>query len=642
MRCVLSSFSLLFIAFQLAGCAALVTQPPAKGGNPQQTDPVSVAITNKFANELAGGPAVSLNAAVSNDNTNSGVIWTLTAGGVSCAPACGSLAPSASPSFSSTYTPPATVPAAPNNAPAITATSVADKSKSDSFSFSLSFSPGLLEGNYVYLLRGFGPNGQPIAIAGTVNLDTKGNIAGGELDLNDGGQIKSFQGPLTGTYVVDTSFDGITRGTINVSNFTLPGTNVTLAIKFALSADGKRGKVIEFDSSGFLCAGTLLQQDPNALTGTIPAGNFAFGLDSDSSTGARIVEAGQFSLGAAGVTGGLVDLSKASAVAPIYSAAPVAPGPATPPNASGRGTLTLSVAGNSIQYAYYIVDAGRLNLIEIDNGQGLGTVQAGWAHLQNSLTANSTNATSVLQMTGIDVSFGTQDLGPAVLIGVMSIAGANTVNLTFDANDAGTVLTTRPVGGQLLSFDATTGRGVLFFPQGANGGFLNSAVFYLFDSGNGFIIDVDPTTPPGTPPGQQVTNKAYSGTLSLQASGPFENQNLSGNMISIAGASAIPSIPEILTGMNANSASSSFSAIADVASLNSQIGDSASRTFSEDYQVTDSTLGHGSMTLPPGYFGDFSLNQSAPATFYLLGTNQFVLIGTLSGTNSGVIVFDPE
>jgi hypothetical protein len=641
MRCILISFSILIVAFRLCGCAGVVT-PSTSNENPRQTNSVSVSITGKFANQLVGGPAIGVPATVSNDNTNSGVTWTLTTSGVSCSPACGSLTPSASPSFSATYTPPVAVPPAPNDSPAITATSVADKSKSDSFSFSLSFSPGSLSGSYVYLLRGFGPNGEPIAIAGTVDLDSNGNIVGGRLDLNNGGQITSAPFPLTGTYLVDTSFSGIPRGMINVASFTLPGTNSALAMKFALSTDGKRGKIIEFDTSGFLCAGTLLQQDPKALTGAIPSGNFAFGLDSDSSTGARIVEAGQFSLGAGGVTGGLADLSKAGAPAPIYSSAPVAPGSATPPDTSGRGTLTLSAGGNSIQYAYYIVDAGRLNLIETDNGQGFGTVQAGQARLRNLLASNSVNSRTVLQMTGIDETFGTQSLGPAVIIGVMSIAGTNTVNLTFDANDAGTVLTTRPAAGQLVSFDVATGRGILSFPQGANNGFLNSAVFYLFDSGNGFLIDADPTTPPGTPPGQQVTNKAYSGAFSPQAAGPFGNQSLSGNMISLTGASAIPSIPDILTGMNANSANSSFSAIADVASLNSQIGNSASRIFTEDYQVTDSTLGHGSMTLPPGYFGDFSLNQSAPATFYLLGPNQFVLIGTLSGTNSGVIFFDPE
>jgi hypothetical protein len=643
MRRIVLASSIFLVTLKLSGCAALVTPSSKPTGDPQPpANPVSVLIASKFTSQLVGGPAVSVPASVSNDTANEGVTWTLTAGGVSCAPACGSLTPSKSPSFNASYTPPAAVPAAPNNSPTITATSVADTSKSDRFTFSLAFSPGSFAGSYVYFLRGFGPNGSPIAIAGTLAVDANGNIVGGQLDVNVGGQITTAPSSLAGAYLIDTSFNGMTRGTINVTNFALPGTNSNMGMKFALSADGKRGKVIEYDTSGFLSAGTLLQQDPKALTGAIPAGSFVFGLDSDSSAGARVVEAGQLSLSASGVTGGLVDQSEAGNAAPIYSAAPITPGAATPADASGRGLLTLTVGGNSTRYAYYVVDSTQFALIEIDNGQTFGTVQAGTAHLQKPLTAASVSATIVFQMTGIDTSFGTQNLGSAVAIGVISVAPGNALNLTYDSNDAGTVLTARPASGQIISFDQITGRGVLSVSKGANAGVLNSAAFYLYDTDTGFLIDADPTTPPGTPPDQQVANKAYSGTFSPQAAGPFGNQTLSGNMISLTGASATPQIPEIVTGINASSANGNFAAIADVASLNSQIGDSPSRTFSEDYQLLDSTLGHGSMTLPPGYFGDFDLNQSAPATFYLIGPNQFVLIGTLSGVNSGVIFADPE
>jgi hypothetical protein len=178
--------------------------------------------------------------------------------------------------------------------------------------------------------------------------------------------------------------------------------------------------------------------------------------------------------------------------------------------------------------------------------------------------------------------------------------------------------------------------------QGASTGFVNSAVFYLFGTGSGFVIDADNTTPAGTPPNQQVTNKAYSGTFVPQAAGPFGNQMLSGNMISITGGSVIPSIPDIVMGVNFDSSATSFSAIADVASLGSQIGNSPDRTFSEDFQVVDPTLGHGQLSLPPGFFAEFGSNQQAPSTFYLIGPNQFVLIGTLSGAISDISFFDPD
>jgi hypothetical protein len=101
-------------------------------------------------------------------------------------------------------------------------------------------------------------------------------------------------------------------------------------------------------------------------------------------------------------------------------------------------------------------------------------------------------------------------------------------------------------------------------------------------------------------------------------------------------------IPDIVMALNvnANSSTTSFNAILDAATLSSQIGNTANRTFSADYLVQDATLGHGSTTLPPGFFGYFDFNQPAPATFYLFGPNQLVLIGTLSGRNSDVAFFE--
>jgi hypothetical protein len=643
------SLFMIFVALvaHVSGCASIPTSGTQSGGGHPPPRQVTVSITNKFSSELTGGAIITLNAVVSNDSTNAGVTWTLTAGGANCSPACGTLTAitppnTASPKLNIIYTPPAALPAAPNSAPTITATSVADASRNDSFSFSLSFSVGVLTGKYAFLLKGFGPNGVPEALAGTVSLNTSGNIDGGEIDINVGGQVTKVPAPLTGSYLVDTSFNGVTRGTITFTNVIIPGTTSNLTLKCMVSADGKRGRVIEYDASGFKSAGTFLQQDLSALNTTIPTGTFAFGLDSDSATGARVVEAGEFSLSAAGITGGLVDQRRANDANPIYSAASILPGLATPPDSSGRGTLALTVGGNSMQYAYYLVSSAQFFLIEIDNGQAFGTVQAGVAHLQSPLTAGSVNGTGVIQLTGIDKTFGTQNLGPAAIIGVLSVSGGNSLNLTFDGNDAGTVLTSRPVTGQVVSFDPTTGRGVLSVTMGAIGGFLNSAVFYLYGPGSGFIIDADPTTPAGTPADLQVANKAYSGTLTPQATGPFSNSSLSGNVISVSGASATPLIPDIITAANMVSSNGSITAIADVASLDSQLGNTANRTFGEDYQVLDPTLGHGSAVFPPGYFGNFSSNQPAPATFYLLGQNQMVMIGVLSGSDSGVTFFDPN
>ncbi len=93
----------------------------------------------RFQQSTRGAAAVTLNASVTNDTANKGVAWTLTAGGAACSPTCGALSGAAAASV--VYTPPAAAPAAPNNAPVITATSVADATKSDTDTISIQARP---------------------------------------------------------------------------------------------------------------------------------------------------------------------------------------------------------------------------------------------------------------------------------------------------------------------------------------------------------------------------------------------------------------------------------------------------------------------------------------------------------------------
>jgi hypothetical protein len=606
---------------------------------------VSVTITNKFTRQLVGSSGVVISTTVSNDNSNSGVTWMLTAGGSACSPACGILTASAAPSFAASYMAPASLPTGASAMPTITATSVSDSTKNDSFSFSIVAATAALQGNYTFLLRGYDGSGIPMALAGGLSADGNGNITAGEMDINDGGGITLVPSPATGTYTIDPSFNNAPRGTITITSFTFPNSSDHPSFKFALSADGKRGKIIELDGTGFLNAGTITAQDSSATAGAIPAASYAFGFDSDAPVGGRIVEDGQFVLGAGGVTGGIVDQSKAANAAPTYSGATVSPDVATSPDSSGRGTFTLTVDGNSTKYAYYIVNSSQLNVIEVDQGLMFGTVQAGVARKQVSLSADSVNTSpaSVLQMTGMDAIPGTANgIGPDVIIGVMTISTANGFSMTFDSNDLGAILTEHPSTGIVTSFDPTTGRGVLSNGGGFNAGFVNSAAFYLYDVGSGFIIDIDPSTPNGTPPDQAVTNNAFSGTFVTQTGSPFNAQSLSGNLLALSGASAIPDIPNIAAAVNVNNQAGTLSGSGDLTSLNSQIGNAPNISFNGAYTITDAGLGHGSGTLPAGFFGFFQSTAQIPVSFYLIAPNQFVLIGAENGANSGVTFFDPQ
>jgi hypothetical protein len=598
---------------------------------------ISVSIANKFTTQAVGGSQVTINATVQNDSANAGLTWTLTAAGAACSPACGALTPGAAPSLSAVYQPPTTQPTGAAASPTITATSVTDSTKSDSFTFSIVSGAGLFNGGYAFLLRGYDVAGSPMAMAGSFTSDGNGNITAGELDFNNGGGVTSVPS-ATGTYKTDTSFNGIVRGTITFTSYTFPNSTNNLVLKFVLSADATRGRVIELDGSGYINSGTLLKQDASAVSSGTIAGEYAFGLDSDAPVGGRTVENGQLVVATGGAITGIVDQSKAGNATPTYTATPIASGSsATSPDANGRGVMTVVVSGNTSTYAYYLVSANQVYMVQTDPGHMFGTTQAGIARAQATLTADSVNTLgpSVLQMTGMDSPTGTQNIGPDVIIGVMTIQGApssGVFNLTFDSNDLGTILTDHPAPGTLASFDPTTGRGVLSVAGGFNTGFVNSAVFYLYDAGEGFIIDADPSTNTG------ITNNAFSGTFVQQT----QNFVLSGNLIGGSVGSAIPDIPNFEAAFNVSGQSGAATAAGDLASLPDELGNVPDISFTGLFTITDFPLGYGSATLPAGLFTPTPASTQTPASFYFVGPNQMVLIGTQSGTYSGITYFDPE
>jgi hypothetical protein len=218
----------------------------------------------------------------------------------------------------------------------------------------------------------------------------------------------------------------------------------------------------------------------------------------------------------------------------------------------------------------------------------------------------------------------------------MQIQGATatsgTFSLTFDSNDLGTILTNHPAPGTLTSFDPTTGRGVITVAGGFNTGFMNSAVFYLYSAGNGFILDTDPSTNTG------ITNNAFSGTFTTQT----QNFALSGNLIGGSVGSAIPDIPNFEAAFNINGQTGAATAAGDLTSLPSELGNVPNINFTGSFAIVTYSLGYGTATLPAGLFTPTPASTQSPASFYLVGPNQMVLIGTQSGVYSGITFLDPD
>jgi hypothetical protein len=599
--------------------------------------PPSVTITDKFTSVYSGGGPVEVDATVSNDPAAAGVTWTL-----SCSPTCGTLVPSASPSFSAIYTPPAVFPTSGATSPTITATSVTNTAASDSFSFTINNPVSLFKGTYSFLLRGYDGNQLPMSMAGTVVADGAGNLSNAEVDINDDGGVNLVATPQTGTYTVVVSPTGITQVLFEISSYTFPGSSSDLKYRCFLSADGSHGRIIELDGSGFTNSGTIELQD-TSVSSTKPAGSFAFGVDSDAPFGGRTVAVGQLVLGASGVTGGVIDQSVDAATSPFFVAAPISADVLVAPDALGRGTLTVTVQGQSVQYAYYIVDASHFLMIEIDRGLLFGTVFAGVSRAQSTLTADSVNGVNVIQLTGMDEPPGTSNVRPVVIVGQVTVSGGNAYNLLFDINQYGNVLTSHGANGS-VAFDPTTGRAVLSSPDGFASSFVNTGVWYLYDTGKGFFIEEDPSSPDGTPPDQAITNIALSGTLLPQVGAPFTKTNISGNAIVGFGGTASPLVPNVELGINFNSSAGTYSANGDLTSIPAQAANLTNIQFTGQERLVNGPAGYGRILFPSALFGDFisPTGTTNTASFYMIGQNQFVGIGVTPGQLSGIIFVDPE
>ena len=636
-------FAVVGILVVLCGCFNI------GGGNNSN---IVVLINNKITT-IAPGAAPVVITVTTNDNK--GVNFKITAGGSNCQPGCGTL--SAATAGSVAYTPPATVPSSPDNQPTIKATSKSDSSQSDSNTFTIQ-SPvvnvGLLSGKYAFMVAGFDANGSALGMAGSFTADGAGHITGGEMDVNDDGALGNNASSLSGTYTLDENL----RGVITITN-AISGLAHPPAFSFTVESTGTTGDLISLDLNEFATSGFLQRQQivapafvkrvaglasgprPNGIEGSsgAPAGNFVFRTTWDDPGVDQVGLVGRLTVNPDGtISNGLVD------AADIYNGNDLtnasATGSSTAPDASGRGTLTLSITGETgpVHFAYYEVSSQKVYLLEIDAGSpGNVSVYTGEARAQGTLPfSNGTvSGTSVFGLIGGNsVSF--QSPVPSVAIGQLVITFPSAI-VTSDLNDPG--FSNPDEGANVVSdgtvtFDLTTGRGTINFPGGFNNGFINSVVFYLEDSGKGVMLDTTPTN--GSTYGEALT-----GDFIPQTGGPFGNSSLNGNLMGVARTASDPALPVVVAALVAKSSNQSIAGLGDLGFSNFTA--LTNQTVTASYSNINTTTGRGKAIFPAILFGGLTGNVNA--SFYLAGTNQMYLTALDDGNGGAVesplVTFDP-
>jgi len=352
-----------------------------------------------------------------------------------------------------------TAPLSPSPQAGITvrATSHANTSFFASAPVTVQFSNASLSGTYVFLVsRGDDSSAAGFAYRGGIFVaDGKGSIKSGVSDFNSGsGSPGGGVFTVAGSYVVNV--DG--RGTLTFSD--AAGSHT---LSFALTSN-TRGQAIAFDS-GPVTSGFLRLQRAVAT----PSGSYVFLLTGDNAGPAAAI--GQLSFSGTLITG-TEDINSSGA---IVQQSGLSGTVVSLDSATGRGSLQL----NSSNFAFYVIDASTILLVDIDAS---GTRVAGTAYAQTGSFTNATLGSSVFAVSGNRAS----DKKPYVEAGRFDTDGAGKLTAgTFDLNNAGTV--TSPVLSSGATYTITSnGRGTI--PSAtANSGF----ILWLASSKQGVIMEAD-------------------------------------------------------------------------------------------------------------------------------------------------------
>jgi hypothetical protein len=317
------------------------------------------------------------------------------------------------------------------------------------------FTNANLNGTYAMSFSGVDGNGF-FAVAGSITADGNGHITSGQLDLNQ--SPAPVNTTLTGTYNVRADGRGVAGLVTSAGNFSLVfvivGNNRALVTRFEQSATGS-GSLDLVNSSAFSTA---------ALAGT-----FVFNLTGIDSGGNSEATVGSITTDSTGnVTTGVQDLSDNGV---IITAQPISSG-SIQVAGTGRGTASITTPGGTLNFAFYVVDANRIKLVETDNLPAL----AGDGFRQSGTVSNaSLSGPFAFTVSGNDTT-----AGPFAGGAVFTADGAgNITSGTEDVNDAGSATPNAPISGT-YALDAS-GRGTLSISNATIG----TLTFAIYPTTNG-------------------------------------------------------------------------------------------------------------------------------------------------------------
>ena len=392
----------------------------------------------------------------------------------------------------------------------------------------------VLAGRYSLQFTGFRGGAGATHVA-AISIDPATGIITGEQDYKDPHRTTSNETLTSGTCVNRETNAGVL--TLNAPSGQLVYNFVaTPPVSSGVDPDSAELQLISSGSDSG--SGQLLRQDLSAAPTTPLTGNYAFGLLGVDATETHFGMAGRFTSSATGaLSAGLVD---ANDTAPLVATALA--GSVTAPDANGRGTLTLQAGSQTTTLAYYVINASKMFLIDIDPTPNSNTRTVRLGGQMSAQTGNVTATTfdngafataSILSLFG---SQGALQPNTVMSLGRLSNASssAGTIDLTLDTSDQAIDIASEAFSAQSYSV-AASGRGTLAVADTSSA---RSFAFYLDGTANGYIVEHGsaagsagfleaqfqgpyPSPPPSGIFPPTLQNAFVSGTGYPQASGPI-------------------------------------------------------------------------------------------------------------------------
>ena len=349
----------------------------------------------------------------------------------------------------------------------------------------------LLSGRYALLYSGFGAQKAQTRAASLV-VAGDGTVTG-VMDTRSASDRVQAEG-LTGT---------CTTRTANNGTLTLTGsTSGNLVFNYAVRTSLAQGRV-QLTSGGITDSGSGLIARQNATAfdlAQLPL-TAAFGVVGADSDGTSMGLAGSFVRDASGnLTSGRADANGT----PPLDAAPLS-GLMGAPDTAGRGTLALSAGGKSYSFVYYVVDASRLLLVNMDAAADAQRLAGFLTPRATSFDATALAAPGILSLWGAGTG-----IEPIALLalGRLSYAStsAGTLYLRLDPAIKAEALAVVAITGASYTVDSD-GRATLGF---TSSGAARSFALYLDGTADGYVVEKNSAT-------------GSAGLLEAQAAGPFAN-----------------------------------------------------------------------------------------------------------------------